>query len=124
MSGGEYDYAYRKVEYFLEAFPDEGPNPSLRAEFRKHLRVVAEAMRAIEFNDSGDGAPEEVRTIRQALKRDVIGARHNRMANALGVNLPNSEDCLEVLLEAVLSLKQEVHDLRAESGKGSYGQRS
>jgi hypothetical protein len=49
---------------------------------------------------------------------------HNRMANALGVNLPNSEDCLEVLLEAVLSLKKEVHDLRAESGKGSYGQRS
>lgn len=62
MSGGSYDYAYTKVLDFTEALEDsdkgETPKTLLRAAFIRHLRTVAEAMRAIEWEDSGDGADD------------------------------------------------------------------
>jgi hypothetical protein len=54
MSGGSMDYLYIKVE---EADFEES-TPQRRA-FREHLKAVAKALRAIEWNDSGDGDDEE-----------------------------------------------------------------
>lgn len=74
MSGGSYSYAYQRVremaheiEYRLIARPvgrlGEGrESHELRERFAKHLLVVADAMRAIEWADSGDaseGAAED-----------------------------------------------------------------
>jgi|APGre2960657404_1045060.scaffolds.fasta_scaffold640655_1 hypothetical protein len=75
MSGGRYSYAFGHVTMFADAVeeaaylsgtldpwsnevhPDRS-TPARRA-FVAHLRLVAEAMRAIEWEDSGDGADEE-----------------------------------------------------------------
>lgn len=75
MSGGRYNYAYRHVVDFadeVEAAADLGgtldpwtqelrpmrDTPARRA-LIAHLRLVAEAMRAVEWEDSCDGADEE-----------------------------------------------------------------
>ena len=72
MSGGSYDYAYQRVEamademagrYCMAATPQTGPDPR-RVAFVRHLRLVAQAMRAIEWVDSCDaGAGEEAKSI-------------------------------------------------------------
>ncbi len=73
MSGGSYDYAYNKVHEFadhLELGPhyDDKDQMKMRRQFVKHLRLVAEAMRAIEWVDSSDSsAPEDTEAIRKAL---------------------------------------------------------
>jgi len=69
MSGGHYDYAYWKVSDFAEscAQPQNTwdfdkqqdvqvpvDNLELREKLAKHLRKVAEIMRAVEWCDSGD----------------------------------------------------------------------
>jgi len=63
VSGGEYNYAYAKVEAFATKFPAKGgcypASESKRERFRKHLELVADAMWAIEWNDSGDGCQNE-----------------------------------------------------------------
>lgn len=85
MSGGHYNYAFRKVEDFAdeveadlaragqptgyadECYP-ERDNPGLRRKFIAHLRDrVIPAMRAIEWNDSGDGDDEEAALIMAAI---------------------------------------------------------
>jgi hypothetical protein len=63
MSGGSMNYLYRRVEEdatFIEKTPE-------RKAFRKHLVKVAAALRAIEWNDSGDGARDEEELIRACL---------------------------------------------------------
>ena len=81
MSGGSYDYAYSKVQDFANSMmlfeemhgPDGEPikNPKidkLREQFREHLLKVAEAMRMIEWVDSGDCSPgDEHHAIRECL---------------------------------------------------------
>lgn len=92
MSGGHYDYAYSHVEYFSEKLlledppPDPGwshaelgipePDPAdsyvdyeLRKRFKEHLLDVAAAMKAIEWNDSGDGARHEKALILACLSK-------------------------------------------------------
>lgn len=76
MSGGSYNYAFRRVDEFADEVEsrlrrttrDEDGNrydrytPEQRARrlaFIAHLRLVSEAMRAVEWEDSGDGADEE-----------------------------------------------------------------
>jgi hypothetical protein len=57
------NYLYRRVEEdatFIEQTPE-------RKAFRKHLVKVAAALRAIEWNDSGDGAKYEEEIIRACL---------------------------------------------------------
>jgi hypothetical protein len=98
VSGGSYDYAYWKVSEFADAMrcgehprcPDgthkwdavrcshsDSPGCSdyvdteLRKRFRAHLRLVADAMRAIEWNDSGDGASNEVECIQRCLTQET-----------------------------------------------------
>jgi hypothetical protein len=77
MSGGSYDYAYIRIQDFAESLRLNGTRLSpealtARQEFKAHLLLVAEAMRAIEWVDSGDyGAGEEIKAIRAAL--DSVG---------------------------------------------------
>jgi hypothetical protein len=76
MSGGYYDYAYSKVVEFAEqleaklsdcAAPEYFPEIMLRLKFVGHLHNVAKAMKAIEWNDSGDGDDEEKLLIEKCL---------------------------------------------------------
>ena len=65
MSGGSYDYAYSTVNQFASDLRLSTP---LRKAFKKHLRLVAEAMRAIEWVDSGDcSEPHGDKAIRKVL---------------------------------------------------------
>lgn len=61
MSGGSMDYAYNHVLWAIEKIqPSEDKDPTiqrLRDAFKRHLEVVAEAMRAIEWVDSSDMGP-------------------------------------------------------------------
>lgn len=69
MSGGEYRYAYKKVLDFIDDLKDVEPvdpeysDQRLRALFVAHLHKVAEAMKAIEWNDSHDGDRTEKQKI-------------------------------------------------------------
>lgn len=76
MSGGHYDYASFKLNDFIESLEvsPENPigvgyeaSPELRERFREHLKLVQKAMRAIEWNDSGDGDRDEVKLIEACL---------------------------------------------------------
>lgn len=71
MSGGSYDYAYRHVEDMADSLRAEGScgaaPAALRELFREHLRHVAEAMHAIEWNDSCDGDSREEELIIRCL---------------------------------------------------------
>lgn len=79
MSGGHYDYAFHRVEEMAQAMeeglpnlPARGPgiNRPLRRRVIAHLKDVAELMRALEWEDSGDGADWE------GLARDLLGPAH------------------------------------------------
>ena len=64
MSGGSMNYLYQKLEYdatFITNTPE-------RIAFRKHLGLVAKCLKAIEWNDSGDGDDEE-----EALLLECVG---------------------------------------------------
>lgn len=80
MSGGSYEYAYQKVQRFAEAMRSgedfdgdkrEVPakNRTLRKMLAHHLDAVAEAMKAVEWTDSGDSGYED----EEAAIRAVIG---------------------------------------------------
>ena len=66
MSGGSYEYAFEKVERFAEALEagkdyngrtTDDANSHARLGFAAHLRKVAAAMKAIEWEDSYDCSP-------------------------------------------------------------------
>ena len=75
MSGGCYDYAYRQIENLAQdinvraIYGDSvaGSSGILRRAFALHLLSVAAAARAIEWNDSGDGANDEGELIRRVV---------------------------------------------------------
>jgi hypothetical protein len=67
MSGGTMDYLYMKVQN--AEFELTTP---LRAEFHAHLMLVAKALRAIEWNDSGDGDDDETVLITRVLNGDGV----------------------------------------------------
>jgi hypothetical protein len=62
MSGGSMDYLYSKIEY-----AEFKTDTVLRRAMRQHLWKVAAALKAIEWNDSGDGANNEDELIRACL---------------------------------------------------------
>ena len=64
MSGGALDYVYSRLEDIVPLIP--GDTPERRA-FKKHLIVVARALKAIEWNMSGDGDDEEPALIRRLI---------------------------------------------------------
>jgi hypothetical protein len=64
MSGGSMGHLYRRILGAVDNDSneyDEGflKNTELRKLFATHLRNVAAALKAIEWNDSGDGADDE-----------------------------------------------------------------
>jgi len=68
MSGGSYDYAFIKFDETADQLSRRAQTP-LRKAFVKHLRKVAQAMRDIEWVDSGDLAEgEETDSIRKCLQ--------------------------------------------------------
>lgn len=98
MSGGSYDYLYRRVEDVAEQIRAEGgcsslgySRPALRKAFKAHLEKVAEILRAIEWNDSGDGDSTEIEKIEALLgpnaELEVLIAEAYRAKEALDVAL-------------------------------------
>lgn len=70
MSGGSMDYLYSKVAdaSFVTSSPE-------RKAFYRHLRKVARALKAIEWNDSGDGDDGEHAAIMACISMtDVLRA--------------------------------------------------
>lgn len=55
MSGGSYDYAYRRVEDMADRLAQS--RNALRRAFAGHLYAVAKAMHDVEWVDSADYAP-------------------------------------------------------------------
>jgi predicted RNase H-like nuclease (RuvC/YqgF family) len=94
MSGGSMEYLYSAV---LNARFEE--NTAERKAFRKHLNKVATALRAIEWNDSGDGDDNESELIRACMTR----------------NAPLNET-ISGIYEAIHGFKQEL--------EGVYGEES
>lgn len=79
MSGGSYDYAYMKLEEFADQLRNKSccaddSDPALRELFREHVRRVARAMRAIEWNDSCDGDSAEKQLILECLKPELCAS--------------------------------------------------
>ena len=66
MSGGSMNYLYLNVQ---EAEFKE--NTAERRAFRKHLNLVAEALRAIEWVDSGDSS-EDTKEIMAVLGKERV----------------------------------------------------
>lgn len=65
MSGGSMDYLYLRVE--SASFSEDTPE---RKAFRKHLKLVADALYQIEWVDSADNAKgDESKAIRKCLSK-------------------------------------------------------
>lgn len=97
MSGGRYQYAYCRVEQFASEMAYRGDSASIdRKVFRQLLEKVAEAMRVIEWVDSGDGG-DEVAAI-----RDCFSESHYRleMIKAATADAKEIHEKLGKLLEA------------------------
>ena len=58
MSGGSMDYAYSKVRMIAEQFLEDSDDP-LRRALATELFEIADVLKAIEWSDSGDTAPDE-----------------------------------------------------------------
>lgn len=70
MSGGSMSYLYSRV---MEArHMIRHPLSPERRAFMNHLDKVADALKAIEWNDSGDGADNEVELIRSCVPDALI----------------------------------------------------
>lgn len=67
MSGGAYQYAYSCVADVADEICRRHATSALHLAFAAHLRMVARAMRDIEWEDSGDGAPSVEASIRLVL---------------------------------------------------------
>ena len=71
MSGGKLRYVYQQVLDALDDNPKVWGVSILRREFSKHLRHVAEALKAVEWVESGDGSEAE----EDAAIRKVLGLK-------------------------------------------------
>lgn len=94
MSGGRYDYLYRQVRDMADQIATDDPSARglLREAFRLHLELVADAMHAIEWVDSGDwGAGDEVKAIEACLKPEHV----------IAVLLLRADRCAETTLQLV-----------------------
>lgn len=90
MSGGSYDYAYRKVQDFADELRDQATNP-LRAAFAEHLALISKAMRDIEWVDSGDcGSGDEDDAIRAVLGQGCEVTKAIELAEKAIVNLSHA----------------------------------
>jgi hypothetical protein len=95
MSGGRYNYAYGRIEDFAYEFAPKANTPKRKA-FLRLLGKVAKAAKAIEWNDSGDGAPDEDDLIKAALGED-----HRSL-------------CLTELIQEATIIIQQIEQLKKE----------
>lgn len=76
MSGGYYDYVSFKIDAVADSIRENGAEhaaPSaVRRAFKEHLKKVAAACHAIEWNDSGDGDRDEERLVREVLSPGAV----------------------------------------------------
>ena len=87
MSGGSYEYAYQRVRSMADDLRRQDTNP-LRAAFANHLQIVADAMYAVEWVDSGDKGPgDENAAIRACLSPGAELESAIKMAEAAMVTL-------------------------------------
>jgi hypothetical protein len=88
MSGGSYNYAFRHVEEFADKLDGNVPLETsfvLRKAFGTHCRMVARAMKAIEWNDSDDGDDQEEQLIKAVLApREQLVKAARDVLRALG----------------------------------------
>lgn len=90
MSGGSMGYLCSRIEeaYFHQNTPE-------RRALKAHLDKLAKALRAVEWNDSGDGADDEAELIREALGDAAIlesAVQHAKEAHKeLGAELARVE---------------------------------
>lgn len=82
MSGGDWDYLYRKVaEASLRLETSDDP---VRRAFAVHLRRVAKALRSVEWTDSADSSPgEELAAIQGVLEDTIVIAERDVLRAAL-----------------------------------------
>ena len=85
MSGGSMDYLFLKVENATFVC-----GTAQRKAFYKHLQKVAAALKAIEWNDSGDGAANESELIEACMQPG---------------------DTLEVAIESAVTASRELKDI-------------
>ena len=74
MSGGSWDYVYRKLEDLSEELIDSGllRQNAYRQLLGEHVERIAKIMYTIEWIDSGDYGEEEVANYQQAIV-DLLG---------------------------------------------------
>lgn len=68
MSGGSLDYVYSKVDEAAGRILERARTPLEKA-FARHLRLVAEASRSLEWEYSGDGDSDCDKNIRAVVSR-------------------------------------------------------
>lgn len=75
MSGGSYEYAYLKVLDFVDTMKQwDRKHSALRQRFADHLEKVAEAMKAVEWTDSGDSSEESAEKAIKAVLAEAKNA--------------------------------------------------
>lgn len=90
MSGGHYNYAFGQIDNLAYEISRDAKTP-LRKAFVTHLQKVSRAAKAIEWNESGDGDPEEDALIMDCInKSDVIDEA-----------VKDAEEALKNLIEAI-----------------------
>jgi hypothetical protein len=117
MSGGSYDYAYRRVQELASDIREIGgcgeyaASPALRRAFIAHLQKVTEACRAIEWNDSGDGDRDEVAKIRACLEPTA----------EIGQALVDARAAADALLDAVVRAEGAPDELAGAGPDPGFG---
>jgi len=93
MSGGSMNYLYERIEDVaagLHATTIE------RKALQIHLRKLALALKAVEWNDSGDGAEDEPELIRACLAP----------GGALETAIDDAHTCIRILQQEIENVKQ------------------
>jgi hypothetical protein len=110
MSGGSMNYLYilvRDAEFHTHS-------PERKA-FREHLMLVANALRAIEWNDSGDGDDQEVHNIMACISLSVSENDMLRAENArLRADVPVYSSEIERLRARVAVLERACRLIQAD----------
>ena len=108
MSGGAFDYFYVSVENIANR--GEMSTTIERKAFSQHLRKVAAALKAIEWNESGDGDDSESYLIRACLSKcdvlyaaieeaeEILVTLEEEVVRAKVCRLMESELCITLLL--------------------------
>jgi len=93
MSGSSYDYAYQRVNQFMEDMHGRGPKGEtpLRLAFKSLLECVSAAMHDIEWVDSCDYSPGDED---DAIRRCLFFMRDHDLHALL---MPDQEDPEEIL---------------------------